>query len=163
MHFLDNVFPLQYPVYKPSVAEGGRGWIISLLLRTKPLYHASLALATYHRGATVLESYRGPCGAAVVVEKEKHLAICLKEFRDTIESVSQIVGGFNCPHNSLGLMACIVQLIYFEVSSFWQHDSCFITNFTSSYSPATILGKFISRQHALRSVEATTLRLTSLV
>lgn len=63
----------------------------------------------------MLESYRGPCGAAVVVEREKHLAICLKEFRDTIESVSQIIGGFNCPHNSLGLMACIVQLIYFEL------------------------------------------------
>ncbi|CZR56550.1 related to C6 zink-finger protein PRO1A [Phialocephala subalpina] len=121
MHFLDNVFPLQYPVYKPSVAEGGRGWIISLLLRTKPLYHASLALATFHRGAILLESYRGPCNAAVVVEQEKHLAICLKEFRDAIESVSQLVGGFNCPHNAMGLMACIVQLIYFEV--FAGHDT----------------------------------------
>ncbi|KAE8449585.1 hypothetical protein EG329_007915 [Mollisiaceae sp. DMI_Dod_QoI] len=121
MHFIDNVFPLQYPVYKPSVAEGGRGWVISLLLRTKPLYHACLALATYHRGAVLLELHRGPCTTAVVVEQEKHLAICLKEFRESIESVSHLVGGFDCPNNSLGLMACVVQLIYFEL--FAGHDT----------------------------------------
>lgn len=116
MHFIDNVFPLQYPVYKPSIAEGGRGWVISLLLRTKPLYHACLALASYHRGAVLLEQRRGPCSTVVVVEQEKHLAICLKEFRESIQSVSHLVGGLICPDNSLGLGACIVQLIYFEVS-----------------------------------------------
>lgn len=118
MHFIDNVFPLQYPVYKPSIAEGGRGWVISLLLRSKPLYHACLALASFHRGAVMLELRRGPCGSAVVIEQEKHLAICLKDFRESIEGVSNLIGGDNCPKNNLGLMACIVQLIYFEVRSF---------------------------------------------
>ncbi|KUJ17523.1 uncharacterized protein LY89DRAFT_668838 [Mollisia scopiformis] len=121
MHFIDNVFPLQYPVYKPSVAEGGRGWVISLLLRTKPLYHACLGLASYHRGSVLLEQRRGPCNTAVVVEQERHLAICLKEFRETIQAVDHLIGNFNCPKNSLGLMACIVQLIYFEL--FAGHDT----------------------------------------
>lgn len=53
MHFLDNVFPLQYPMYHPTVVSGGRGWFLSLLLRTKPLYHAALALSSYHHGTVV--------------------------------------------------------------------------------------------------------------
>ena len=27
MHFLDNIFPLQYPVFKLGILEGGRGWL----------------------------------------------------------------------------------------------------------------------------------------
>lgn len=123
MHFIDNVFPLQYPCYKPSIAEGGRGWVISLLLRTKPLYHACLALASFHRGAVLLELRRGPCSTVVVVEQEKHLAICLKDFLEAVTNVASLVGGFQCPKNNLGLMACIVQLIYFEVrSNYGHHD-----------------------------------------
>lgn len=128
MHFLDNVFPLQYPAYKPSVDEGGRGWIISLLLKTKPLYHACLALASYHRGAVVLEARRGLCRKVALVEQENHLAICLKEFRESIEATASFIGGFNCPSNSLGLMSCIVQLIYFEVSL--SHRDIFIHHLT---------------------------------
>ena len=42
MHFLDSVFPLQYPMYKPEISEGERGWLLSLLLRAKSFYHAAL-------------------------------------------------------------------------------------------------------------------------
>lgn len=42
MHYLDNVFYIQFQFHTPVVAEGGRGWILSLLTRTKPLYHAAL-------------------------------------------------------------------------------------------------------------------------
>lgn len=121
MHFIDNVFPLQYPVYKPSIQEGGRGWVISLLLRTKPLYHACLALASFHRGAVVLGIHRGPpnCASNVTVEQEQHLAICLKDFLESVTRVESLVGCYTCPKNNLGLMACIVQLIYFEVRSYF--------------------------------------------
>jgi hypothetical protein len=49
MHYLDHVFPLQFPFYKPSVVAGGRGWLLSILTTTKPLYHAAISLAAYHR------------------------------------------------------------------------------------------------------------------
>ncbi|PVH88372.1 hypothetical protein DL98DRAFT_403861 [Cadophora sp. DSE1049] len=114
MHFLDHVFPLQHPMYKPEVAEGGRSWLLSLLLRTKPLYHASLALSAYHRGSVLLASQR--CAAHhSMVEQERHLAICLEEFQDAIKKVGQMVMLKACPRDSLGLMASVVQLIYFEL------------------------------------------------
>lgn len=44
MHYLDDVFPLQNPMSKPSTLTGGRGRLLALLLRMKPLYHATLAV-----------------------------------------------------------------------------------------------------------------------
>lgn len=49
MHCLDNVFPCQFRFYQPSLEDGGRGWLLSLLMQTKPLYHAACSLAAYHR------------------------------------------------------------------------------------------------------------------
>ncbi len=89
MHYLDNVFPLQFPMYKPSFIDGGRGWFLSLLLRTKPLYHAALALASFHTGTLHLaarqerdgENWRG------CPEEEEHIHKCLTEFRGQLESL----------------------------------------------------------------------------
>ena len=114
MHFIDTVFPLQYPMYRPNIIEGGRGWLLSLLLRTKPLYHASLALSAYHRGSILLAASRHKCSASSTVDQENHLAICLSEFQQAIKDVGQWVT-MSCPSNILGLMACVVQLIFFEV------------------------------------------------
>jgi hypothetical protein len=49
MHYLDYVFQCQFRFYQPSLEDGGRGWLLSLLLRTKPLYYAVCSLAAYHR------------------------------------------------------------------------------------------------------------------
>lgn len=113
MHFIDTVFPLQYPMYRPNVFEGGRGWLLSLLLRTKPLYHACLALSAYHRGTIFLMS-SSPCSTRSAVDKESHLAICLSEFQQAIKDVDRWVS-VTCPSNSLGLMCCVIQLVFFEV------------------------------------------------
>ncbi|KAM3086485.1 hypothetical protein ACMFMG_000618 [Clarireedia jacksonii] len=116
MHFLDVVFPLQYPMYKPAITQGGRGWLLSLLLKTKPLYHAALSLSAYHRGVIMLEKSRGQCGKVNISDHEKHFAICLAEFQQTIKDVRQWVTEVTvCPVNSLGIMACVVQLIFFEL------------------------------------------------
>ncbi|PQE28040.1 regulatory protein [Rutstroemia sp. NJR-2017a WRK4] len=116
MHFLDVVFPLQYPLYKPPITQGGRGWLLSLLLSTKPLYHAALGLSAYHKGTILLETSRAQCGKTNISDQEKHFAICLIEFQQAIKDVNHWVSEIAvCPVNSLGIMACVVQLIFFEV------------------------------------------------
>jgi hypothetical protein len=107
MHFLDNVFPLQYPMYKPGILEGGRGWLLALLLRMKPLYHAALALSAYHRRTIILAKISHPCRVAALVQQEKHLEICMK-------SVNQFAQN-SCPKNGLGIATSVVQLVFFEV------------------------------------------------
>ncbi|KAI9648582.1 hypothetical protein NHQ30_003219 [Ciborinia camelliae] len=125
MHFLDNVFPLQYPMYKPEVAEGGRGWLLSLILKTKPLYHASIGLSAYHRGVVLRGISHGECTRPSIARQEGHLAICLTEFQDAIRSAQEHVYDRSiCPESGLTIMACSVQLVFFELfglrKSSWQ-------------------------------------------
>ncbi|TEY71799.1 hypothetical protein BOTCAL_0086g00170 [Botryotinia calthae] len=129
MHFVDNVFPLQYPMYKPEVAEGGRGWLLSLLLNIKPLYHASIGLSAYHRGVVLREASSGGCTKPSIAEQESHLAICLTEFQEAIRSAQDypkdgVYGREICVGSSLAIMACVVQLVFFELfgvqKSSWQ-------------------------------------------
>ena len=107
MHFLDNVFPLQYPMYKPGTLEGVRGWLLALVLRTKPLYHAALAVSAYHRRMIIHAKISHPCRVATLVQQEKHVEICIK-------SVSQFAQN-SCPYNGLGITTAVVQLVFFEV------------------------------------------------
>lgn len=47
MAYLDYVFPFLYPFYRPPIFSGGRGWMLTLLMRNKALLHASLTLVSF--------------------------------------------------------------------------------------------------------------------
>lgn len=112
MHFLDAVFPLQYPMYEPGTSEGGRGWLLALLLRTKPLYHAALALSAYHRRTMIPAKRSHPFRTAALNEQEKHLEICIAMLKEASQSSQNY-----CPKNGLGLATSAIQLVFFEVCS----------------------------------------------
>ncbi|KAB8304778.1 hypothetical protein EYC80_004126 [Monilinia laxa] len=159
MHFLDNVFPLQYPMYQPDVAEGGRGWLLSLLLKTKPLYHASIGLSAYHRGVVLREKSRGGCTKPSIAEQEGHLAICLSEFQDARRSAQiSIDKSSMCPENGLGIMACSVQLVFFELfgvhKSSWEiHLRAATDVFAQKYRKhATEIGLLASNETAFNTL-----------
>jgi len=107
MHYLDNVFPLQYPAYRPRVAEGGRGWLLSFLLRIKEFYHASLALSAYHRQELMSTSMSGEHQIVALSQLEKHMELCLVLLRQSAHN--------SCKNNPVGIMASVVQLVFFEV------------------------------------------------
>ncbi|KFZ05610.1 hypothetical protein V501_08194 [Pseudogymnoascus sp. VKM F-4519 (FW-2642)] len=107
MHFLDHVFPLQYPMYKPAMQEGGRGWLLSALLQTKSLYHAALALSAYHYQTAASVMLSQPCRIATLVMQEKHLEICIKSLNTFTHT--------SCPNGELSIMTTIIQLSFFEL------------------------------------------------
>jgi len=108
MHFLDHVFPLQYPFYKPNIADGGRGWLLVALLRTKPLYHIALAISIhYHRKLSCGEI--NPMDIELAVLQEQHLEICIKVFTQ--------VTGASCPSHALDIMFAILQHLFLEVDT----------------------------------------------
>jgi hypothetical protein len=119
MHFLDCIFPLQYPVYKPDILAGGRSWLLGFLLGRKPFYHAALALSAYHRRIIALTKLSGPSQVAALIQQEKHLEVCL-------ELVNQSAKTY-CPYNSLGIAASVVQLVFFEVIFFSTAASSMLT------------------------------------
>jgi hypothetical protein len=87
MHYLDNVFPCQFRFYQPSLEDGGRGWLLSLLMQTKPLYHAACSLAAYHRQMMYCLTGRmmKPCFTREALQL--HHDVAITELRKYLESL----------------------------------------------------------------------------
>lgn len=51
MHYLDRVFPWQFPYHSTHSRLGNRGWLLTLLMGQGPLYHTTLSLSALHRSA----------------------------------------------------------------------------------------------------------------
>jgi C6 transcription factor Pro1 len=107
MHFLDNVFPLQYPMYHSGIERGGRGWLLGMLLRTKHLYHAAITFSAYHRRTSVLTEVSQSDQVNIVIFQEKHLEICLQLVSELAQTTSLKLGQ--------GFVTTVTQLIFFEV------------------------------------------------
>ncbi|KPM41353.1 hypothetical protein AK830_g5178 [Neonectria ditissima] len=107
MHFLDNVFPLQYPMYRPDITKGGRGWLLNLLLGSKPFYHAALALSVYHRRTAVPASNKHQ--VATLVQQEQHLEISLNAMNFAMQNSCGVDA------RGLGVATAVVQLMLFEL------------------------------------------------
>lgn len=141
MHFLDKVFPLQYPMYDPNTMDGGRGWLLSSLLQSKSFYHAALASSTYHRRTTNSEKMSRQQQVTALVQQEKYLEISIRLVN---ESAQQL-----CPTSRLGIIASVVQLIFLEVPAYlYQRSNIIVTDNFSSFLPEmTMHGKHIAEQH----------------
>ena len=109
MHFLDIVFPLQYPMYKPGILEGGRGWLLSLLLRAKSFYHTALALSAYHHRSIQLAKVGNPHQVATLVRPGQHSDFCVKFAEQSEQMDFRDFGS--------GMVAAVVQLMFLEVQA----------------------------------------------
>ncbi|CAM1510636.1 Fc.00g009710.m01.CDS01 [Cosmosporella sp. VM-42] len=49
VHYLDYIFPIQYPYYEDNPDLGGRGWLFWLLMKNGPLHQAILTLSALHQ------------------------------------------------------------------------------------------------------------------
>ena len=106
VHFIDNVFPVQHPMYQKRAKSSGRGWLLALLLQSKPFYHAVMALgACYRRASSPVEADR----VTAAIQQEQHLQIC-------IQLLNQVALN-ECRRNGLGVLAAVPQMIFFEVCS----------------------------------------------
>ncbi|KAI1323295.1 fungal-specific transcription factor domain-containing protein [Xylariaceae sp. FL0255] len=114
MHYMDAVIPLQWPMWTPDILEGGRGWLLDLVLRTKPLFHAALALSSYHRLIMVTERVKARCLAVAVEIQERHLGVALAEVRQAIQATDDFVGSSQSLVG-MGTVASIVNLLFLEV------------------------------------------------
>lgn len=115
MHYLDCVFPLLFRFYRPSISEGGRGWLLSILLRTKPLFHAALSLSAYHQRSILPENVGNEKDCNIMEDLEMHHSMTLIELRRHIDRI-QLEVGARCMVTRVEVLACMILLISFEVS-----------------------------------------------
>ncbi|KAF5599049.1 C6 zink-finger PRO1A [Fusarium pseudoanthophilum] len=105
MHYLDRVFPYQYPFF--DKAKLSRGWLLWLLSKNGPLYRASMGLAALHQRSLLGETNNHH------LELEFHT----KAVRQLQDFVSSIDINELRPENEtlVEIITCGIALISFEV------------------------------------------------
>jgi len=112
MNYLDNIFPLQYYFYQPSAAERGRGWLLSILLRSKPLYYTALAFSSVQK---VIASRDDTVEESRFLEELDHQhALAMAGLAQQLERLPGLKGQ---EHLRLGIeiLACTIQLQSMEI------------------------------------------------
>ena len=117
MHYLDVVFPSQFPFYNPPASEGGRGWLLLIILRTRPLYHAALSMAAYHQKTQNCELVKLQTLDHLALDKLlSHHSLAIRELREHLEFFRQAECSESLQGN-IEVLGCIVLLISLEVRS----------------------------------------------
>ena len=114
-HYLDVVFPNQFPFYNPPASEGGRSWLVLIMMRTKPLYHAALSMAAYHQKPRDCEFFE--LQALTFTFRDKllsHHSLAIKELRNHLDTFEKAVCAQSLEGN-IEVLACIVFLTSLEV------------------------------------------------
>ncbi len=117
MYYFDRVFPLQFRFHTPASdlgggGDGGLGWLLGLLVRTGPLYHAALSLSALHQ-YTLRPDDRGDDRYA---ELHRYHTTALRDLQLFLRQ-SERDGGLDDRSRHIEVLACGVSLISFEVRS----------------------------------------------
>ncbi|KAF4172531.1 hypothetical protein CNMCM8694_001044 [Aspergillus lentulus] len=108
-HYLDYIFPMQYPYYRDNPYLGGRGWLFWLLTKKGPLREAALTLAALHEHTrshfTTIDTER---------ELLRYHTNAMRELRQVL--THREVDGFTTHHEQwLEFVSCGTALMSFEV------------------------------------------------
>lgn len=113
MHFFDHVFPTEYPFYRAHIFEGGRGWLMSLVMRSRPLYHAALSVSAYHQTA-LITAKSTQCRYQTWQAIQEHHTLALQELQKNMVDLRSREITLSI-EDGVDVLASIVQLTSFEV------------------------------------------------
>lgn len=113
MHYLNNVFSLQFGFCRSSTSDVSPSWYLNTLLRSKPLYHATLSLSAYHQSLREDNRLSGPIGFSWY--SERLYALTLKELQQQINSL-QNLGGAELLRAHFEVLGIMNQALSLEVN-----------------------------------------------
>jgi hypothetical protein len=117
MMYLDYTFPLLNPFYRPNILDGGRGWLLVVMMRNKALFHAALSLSSY----LFAEIMKNECAAHTdclrhnweALQEQQQLA--MRELQADMHELNQRgVQGYLTASGQV--MGSVMQLLSFEVA-----------------------------------------------
>ena len=117
MFYFDNFFPFLFPFYKPLLLEGGRTWIIELVVGNEAMWHTTLCLSTYFVSIALDGAISGPnvCKTLAWEKLLKQMGVTFMMLQRNLQEVAssntedQIV-------KTSRIMGSIIQLQRFEIS-----------------------------------------------
>jgi hypothetical protein len=113
MHYLDQVFYIQYPFYCFHNRQG-RGWVLAILRRARSAYHAALALSERHLLPVPLD--KGDTTASLIQLRTQngHYNLAIQELQRMIRD-SCTSTGLAAVKPSLEVLMTLLQIFFFEV------------------------------------------------
>ncbi|VUC29896.1 unnamed protein product [Clonostachys rosea] len=151
MHYFDHVFPWQFPYHNSHSRTGNRGWLLQLLTKRGPLYHAAIGLSSLHQSATrgMDENY---------LQNQKvfdHHSTALQELCEFLRS--EKATEFHQDEQLLTeFLACSIMLLSFEVlrggRSNWQPHLNAVLGTIKSTSPASFIATEENKPESLDSL-----------
>ncbi|KAH8683587.1 fungal-specific transcription factor domain-containing protein [Ilyonectria robusta] len=109
VHYLDYIFPLQYPYYVDDPDLGGRGWLFWLLTKSAPLRQAALTLSALHQH--IVSHYRAESQESELIQYHTK---ALQELRQVL-SRREVEGFASNREEWVEFMAGGLALISFQV------------------------------------------------
>ncbi|KAH7360401.1 fungal-specific transcription factor domain-containing protein [Rhexocercosporidium sp. MPI-PUGE-AT-0058] len=115
MSYLDYVFPVLFPFYRPFILEGSRSWLLVLIMKNKGTYHTIISLTSFFFSVVPVTSrsdYK-MCESMNSEELQKQADLAIKTvLHDSLELSAQKEQPLR---ESADLMANVVQLLSFEI------------------------------------------------
>jgi hypothetical protein len=109
MHYLDSVFYVQFALYNPLSCSYGRGWFLSLLRGSKPLYYGTLALSAYHLQSLHSGDQSNKCESRHSTDLKRYENLSIQGLRHNLQNdIDSLRGGIES-------LCCMIQLIFLEV------------------------------------------------
>lgn len=115
MHYLDHVFALQFRLHIPSVAAGGRGWLLWLLTETPPFHRAAISLGALHQHSLLNGTSRGARYYDAWNELTEHHNRALSELQLFLQTSYASHTSASDRMRKLQVLACGVAFISFEL------------------------------------------------
>lgn len=118
MFYIEHLLPFIFPFYRPSLLEGGRAWILEMILSRPVVRQATLCQSSYFFSLARETTERDMVWETVFSQTRNAFGL--------LKQSLQVLDGANIkerPHGAVRVMASIIQMQRFEiaVSSF---DNC---------------------------------------
>lgn len=128
--YLETVLPFLFPFYRPSISQGGRAWVLEMLLNSPVVRRATLCLSPYFlslvrdTNAAHANANANANGGESETENENEILwdAALAQTRDAFVTLGQALQVVNDSgirdhlHGAVRIMASIVQLQRFEIA-----------------------------------------------
>lgn len=111
MYYLESVLPFLFPFYQPSLLQGGRSWILEMMISSTVVRQATLCQSSYYLSlARGVASY--DCAWGTVLAQTRDAFAVLRQSLQVIDGP----GITEHLHGAVRILASIMQLQRFEVA-----------------------------------------------
>ena len=111
MFYLESVLPFLFPFYQPSLLQGGRSWILEMMVSSPVVRQATLCQSSYYLSlARGTANYDGAW--EMVLAQTREAFAVLRQSLQVIDGP----GITEHMHGAVRIMASIMQLLRFEVA-----------------------------------------------